>query len=121
MTDCVLVVEDDPQLGPMVVAVLEGEGYDVLSATDADAAVAVLTSARDLAVLVTDNLLGGAMTGVDLIGLAREHRPSLRCVLMTADPGSLEGRPIPSDVLVLRKPMSYDQIVAAVDPGHQKP
>ncbi len=117
MNGRVLVVEDDPQLGPMVVAVLEGEGYEVVYADDADAALVELASPRRLSALLTDNLLGGAVTGVELVALARSHRPALRCVLMTADPGSLKGYVLAADVCLLRKPMSYDEILGAVDPG----
>jgi PAS domain S-box-containing protein len=81
--ESILVVEDDPTFRGLLLEVLEGAGYRVTEAADAQAAQAALAQARDpIRLVLTDVQLPG-LDGVGLVRrLAREH-PELRFVLMS--------------------------------------
>ena len=53
----VLIVEPDPQARARLRAVLEGDGYSVIAASDADAALSIVDNAR-IALVVTELYLG---------------------------------------------------------------
>jgi len=64
MTHCVLVIEDEADIREFLSEVLEAEGYEVLSAADADEVVPALRGAQPDLVL-TDIMLHGK-SGIDI-------------------------------------------------------
>src|SRR5436305_14467926 len=62
----ILVVEDDAFINALTSDDFESAGYDVVSACDADAAIAVLESRNDSQVIVTDITMPGSMDGLKL-------------------------------------------------------
>jgi CheY-like chemotaxis protein len=59
----VLVVEDEMLLRMRAVDMVEDAGYTSLEAVDADEAVAILESRSDIALVLTDIQMPGAMDG----------------------------------------------------------
>jgi two-component system, cell cycle response regulator CpdR len=95
-----LVVEDDPIQREMIALLLDETDYDVIQCEDAQTAELALKN-RHPALLVTDISLVGAMTGIELVELAREVDPSLRVIVMSA---RLPARALPDGVTFFAKP-----------------
>lgn len=77
-----LIVEDDTEMGALLLRGLGDEGYDVDLATDGVQAL-VLASAADFGVAVLDVMLPG-MSGLELCRRLRRDHPSLPILLLTA-------------------------------------
>jgi DNA-binding NtrC family response regulator len=77
----ILIVDDDRFIQVTASAALEGMGYRLFVADDAQGAVAVLREER-VDVIVTDHVLPGA-SGLSLLSTMREHLPEPRRILMT--------------------------------------
>ena len=73
----VLLVEDDDLVRSYATTVLKKLGYEVVSAADGREALELIRSQPDIAVLFTDVIMPGGMTGPELAAQAREIRPTL--------------------------------------------
>ncbi len=100
----ILLVEDEPLLREMTAESLRDQGYDVLEADDAAAALAALAQGARPALLVTDVGLPNGANGRQLAEAARTTRPGLPVLFVTGyEGGGQEGRLEPG-MAVLRKP-----------------
>ncbi len=109
-----LLVDDAPDVLVVVGAFLRSGGYDVVRAHDAEAALNALRRDEPLDVLVTDYAMPG-MSGLELVRRARDLRPGLAAVVITAFAADLAldaGRP--SGVTVLAKPFARAELLNAV-------
>ena len=80
-----LVVDDDVDHGFMLEALLESDGFDVLTATSCEQARTLLEGGRVVDVLIADLALGDG-TALDLLnGLATDRRPRVAIVLSGFD------------------------------------
>ncbi len=79
----ILVVDDEKPTRDVMARILSAAGYETLTAPDADAAMKVVSSVPDLALLVTDYKMPGE-NGVELIRKAKAANPLLACILITA-------------------------------------
>ena len=79
----VLVVEDDADVRDLAAEQLEELGYAVLTAASGPEALAVLSGpgAAGVDLLLTDMVMPGGMSGVELAREARARLPGLRAVL----------------------------------------
>lgn len=113
----VLVVEDDPGLRRMISAQLRSLKYEVTEAADALAALESLESNFKIDLLLTDVVLSDDFNGVDLGHIARELRPRLKLMYMSAYPASAPeaGTPLEPGILLLRKPFRRSDLAAAVE------
>jgi signal transduction histidine kinase len=104
----VLLVEDEALLREMTAESLRDQGYDVLEAADADAALAALGQGARPALLVTDVGLPNGVNGRQLAEAARAARPGLPVLFITGyEGGVLEGQPEPG-MAVLCKPFRLE-------------
>ncbi len=78
----VLVVDDEPQIRELVSTALRREGYRVTVRPDGRAALADIRE-QDVSILLTD-LKMPRMNGLDLIRSAKQIRPDLGSILITA-------------------------------------
>jgi signal transduction histidine kinase/ActR/RegA family two-component response regulator len=81
-SETVLVVEDEDRVRNFAAEALRELGYNVLEAGDGPAALAVLQSERDTALLFTDVVMPG-MTGRELADHAVSSRPELKVLYST--------------------------------------
>ncbi|WP_339532307.1 hybrid sensor histidine kinase/response regulator [Pseudomonas mucidolens] len=81
--EAVVVVEEDAAVRMLVVNVLDELGYTAHQAADARTALTLLESDLRVDLLVTDVGLPG-MNGRQLAEIARQHRPGLKVLFMTA-------------------------------------
>jgi len=107
----VLVVEDDPTVGPLIVTILEAAGYfTVLTSSFKSAVAAADESEFDL---VLCDLVLGAQDGHDVSDTLRARKPRLPVVFMSGYGGSRYGQD-PSDP-VLAKPFIAAELVARIE------
>ncbi|HYE49887.1 MAG TPA: ATP-binding protein [Azospirillaceae bacterium] len=110
-TGRILLVEDDPIVGSVLGATLEDMGYAVLRAASGDEAAQLLAGDAPVDLLLSDIVMPGRLTGVDLAREARRLRPRLPVVLMT---GYSEQVAAGQDFQVLSKPYQLSTLVDAL-------
>ena len=110
----VLVAEDNPAVRRLTTARIEALGYTTLVAENADQALEMLRKNADIAVLVTDIVMPGTMTGYDLARQARRLRPHVGTILTTAYAGKLldESLDRKHGFRILRKPYRQVELAA---------
>ena len=107
----VLVVEDDAVVGPLIVRMLEAEGYAATLATDGDAARAALQDCRyDLALA---DIVLGTQDGHEIAETLVAIQPDLRVVLMSGYGIPRYGAD-PNDPM-LSKPFQAEQLVERIE------
>ncbi len=80
----ILVVDDKDDHREIVSATLEGSGYRILEAADADSALALVRRERPDLVFLDLQLTGSDIDGVQLLGMLKREQPALRVVAYTA-------------------------------------
>ena len=80
-TGRLLVVEDDAQVLAVTVAVLRELGYEVITATNAQAALDHLEEGVAVDLLFSDVVMPGGCNGVELARRAKAMRPNLKVLL----------------------------------------
>ena len=78
----ILFVDDDPLIVSVVVPSLVNEGFAVLKAADAQGALRLLAGHR-VDVLLTDIVMPGGASGLDLARMVADRYPHVRIVLAT--------------------------------------
>ncbi|OWV84665.1 PAS domain-containing sensor histidine kinase [Rhizobium sp. R693] len=114
-TELVLVVEDDPRVRRVAVARLSSMGYSVLEAENGHRALEILQANDNIALLFTDIVMPGGMTGDELAREARDLRPEI-AVLFTSgysEPG-LVGQDGVHGAQWLRKPYTARDLAATI-------
>jgi DNA-binding NtrC family response regulator len=107
----VLVLEDDPAVGPLIVRMLESAGYKATLANDGDAARAALRDAHyDLTLA---DIVLGSQDGHEIAETLVAIQPGLRVVLMSGYGVPRYGAD-PSDPM-LAKPFQADELVERVE------
>ena len=104
----VLFVEDDPLVREAVAHALEEAGFEVLVAHDGEQAVALLDGGARPAVVFSDIVMPGSVSGIDLAAIVRRRDPALPVVLAT---GYTEHQPAIPGVQVLAKPYPIERLV----------
>jgi CheY-like chemotaxis protein len=114
-TGKVLVVDDEVDLLDIAKSYLEDMGYQAYGAEDGMSALRVLARHGDIDLIVTDIVMPGGMNGVELARKVREVRPDIRVVYSSGFPAdALEGRSVPVDGLLLRKPYQRADFETAI-------
>ncbi|WP_192805287.1 hybrid sensor histidine kinase/response regulator [Noviherbaspirillum aerium] len=106
-----LFVEDDTLVTDAVVPALEQAGFTVLTAADADQALAVLESGVTVDALFSDIVMPGSTNGRALAEAVRAKYPNIKVVLAT---GYSEERIALPGVKILAKPYEVAQLVEAL-------
>lgn len=105
----VLFVEDDPLVREAVTRALEESGFEVLVAEHGDQAVALLDGGARPAVVFSDIVMPGSVSGIDLAHIVRRRYPTLPVVLATGYTARQAAIP---GVQVLAKPYPIEKLVA---------
>jgi CheY-like chemotaxis protein len=110
-----LIVDDDPDIRDAVGECLRFEGYDVHAAADGKDALDRLEFGLRPDVILLD-LMMPVLNGFDVL-LALQARPewrSIPVVVVSANRG-YEAEDLSGAVSILRKPVSVDRLIAAVE------
>lgn len=118
----VLVVEDEPVSRRALVALLGGSGYRALPAASAEEALALLTTGQRPVLALIDLDLPG-MNGLEFIQWLRRLAPHITPVLVTATSRERIDllRHDQQDLLYVRKPINFAQLLKVLDEQRMKP
>ncbi len=112
--EVVLVVEDEASLRDLAVESLQDLGYRTLSAATAAQALAILRERIPIDLMFSDIVMPGGMGGIELMHEARKLRPGLTVLLTSGYTDSDDGRAIPDEVPLLRKPYLRADLAAEI-------
>jgi CheY-like chemotaxis protein len=109
----VLIVEDDFLIRLHAAQMIEEAAFDVVEASNADEAIAVLEDRADITVLFTDIQMPGSMDGLKLAAAVKGRWPPIKIV---ATSGFVHVRPddLPQGGRFLPKPYSSTQLAATL-------
>jgi CheY-like chemotaxis protein len=109
----VLIVEDDLLIRLHAAEIIEAAGFDVVEASNADEAIAVLELRPDIAVLFTDIQMPGSMDGLKLAAAVKGRWPPIQIV---ATSGFVNVGPddLPEGGRFLPKPYNPTQLTATL-------
>jgi len=110
----VLLVEDDAGVRTVAENLLLELGCQVITAEDAAAALRILRTTPQIELLLTDVVMPGGMSGVDLAGEARRLRPELKVLLSTGYASDKLDEESRRTWEVLPKPYQADELSQAV-------
>jgi two-component system NtrC family sensor kinase len=109
----ILLVEDDADVAEVTQAMLTGLGYEVREASNAIDALEILTSNENFDVVLSDIIMAGGMSGVELARSIKSTFPDIRCLLMSGH-GEV-GEDSWSEFPMLRKPFKSANLREALD------
>ncbi len=111
----VLVVEDEFLIRMDVAETLREAGHTTYEAGTADAAIELLRSPMRIDVVVTDVRMPGKIDGLGLAAYIREHRPSIKVIVMSGDYRPMQQE----DALVfdrfLPKPLDLNSLINIIE------
>lgn len=123
----VLLVEDDADLRPVLRDGMAANGWEVVAVTDAASAQAVLdedrrSGSRRVDVLVTDVMMPGGTSGVDLARSAARTWPDLPVLMISGYPAAILAAhgAREEEFDLLRKPFTGTELIARVQLACQR-
>jgi CheY-like chemotaxis protein len=87
----VLLVEDDAEVATLIRELLATLGFGIVHVDNAEAALRALAESTQIDVVLSDVMLPGGLSGLDLAREIRQRRPALPIVLTTGFVGSVAG------------------------------
>jgi CheY-like chemotaxis protein len=113
--ELILVVEDNDKVREATVSGLEGLGYAVLEAKTGPDAITLLESDEPIALVFSDIVMPGGMTGYDVAERVRSMKPDVKVLLTSGynDLGVMVKITV-RDVKVLGKPYTRAQLAWAL-------
>ncbi len=111
---CVLLVEDDVQVAALVADMLRDLGYEVLHASNAEAALGALADGRRVDFVFSDIMMPGGTSGVALAREIRERRPRLPILLTSGFLETSRSQAMDMGIPVLAKPYGLHDLQAAI-------
>jgi two-component system, chemotaxis family, CheB/CheR fusion protein len=116
--ELILVVEDNDKVREATVNRLESLGYAVLDAKTAPEAITLLESEKPVALVFSDILMPGGMTGYDVAEWDWSMRPEVNVLLTTGySEMPLAVNETVRKVQVLGKPYTREQLACALREG----
>jgi CheY-like chemotaxis protein len=106
----VLIVEDEFLLRMHADDMIQGAGFDVVEAANADQAIEVLEARRDITVVFTDIQMPGSMDGLKLAQAVRGRWPPIK-IVATSGHVNVKESDLPDGGRFLPKPYSPVEIV----------
>lgn len=106
-TPAVLIVEDEPLVRLCAVETIEQAGFDVIEAANADEAIRILESRRDIRVVFTDIHMPGSMDGLKLARAVRDRWPPIK-IIVTSGREQIAAQDLPEGGRFFAKP--YDPV-----------
>ena len=113
--ECILVAEDNEAVRRMLVRLLERMNYRVLATENASEALRVWRShTAEIDLLLSDMVMTGGESGLDLARALRRDRPDLRVVIMSGHSQELAGAGLEPDMAFLAKPWTHASLAHAL-------
>src|SRR3954451_8544408 len=105
----VLIVEDEFLLRMNAVDMIKAAGFEAVEAANADEAIGILETRRDITVVFTDIQMPGSMDGLKLARAVRGRWPPIKIVATSGQP-QLAETDLPEGGRFVPKPYSPLQI-----------
>jgi PAS domain S-box-containing protein len=114
--ETILIVDDEPTVGTLVVEVLAELGYSAIEAIDGSSGLMVLQSNVRIDLLITDVGLPGGMNGRQMADTARLSRPLLPVLFITgyAESTAIAEGDLEAGMYVLTKPFTIEALSSRV-------
>ena len=112
----VLLVEDDRDVSALTREMLSSLGFAVTPVTSAAAALGALADSRPIDVVLSDIMMPGGMSGVQLAREIRQRRPTLPVLLTTGYVEAASGLE-DGEFELLLKPFSLETLATALGVG----
>lgn len=109
----VLVVEDEALIRMNAVEMIADAGFEVVEASNADEAIAILEARTDIRVVFTDIDMPGSMNGIRLAQAVRGRWPPIK-IIATSGHFKLHKGDLPDDGRFLAKPYNSRQITSVI-------
>jgi len=110
----ILVIEDNDKVREATVSRLESLGYAVSQTRTGPEAIKLLESGEPFALVFSDIVMPGKMTGYDVVEWIRSQRPDLKVVLTSAHSNTpLAASEAVREIRVLGKPYTREQLAHA--------
>jgi CheY-like chemotaxis protein len=114
--ETVLIIDDNDDIRTVAERILVRAGFDVVTATDGNQALALVAERPgEIDLVLTDVVMPG-MLGTELAQQLRLEQPGIQVLLMSgyAPPALVDGEPLDDDMVVLDKPFSAASLVEKV-------
>ena len=109
----VLIVEDEFLLRMDSAEAIENAGFEVIQASNADEAIAILTAQPNIHVVFTDIQMPGSMDGLKLAAFVRNRWPPIK-IVATSGLVRVADDDLPAGSVFLPKPYRDTEVVAAL-------
>ena len=109
----VLVVEDEPLLLIMATDMIEDAGFSVVSATNADDALTILSERTDVRIVFTDVRMPGSMNGLDFAAKVRDRFPPIEIIVTSGHERPVTSQ-LPARGVFIGKPYQERDLVVAM-------
>jgi CheY-like chemotaxis protein len=109
----VLIVEDESLLRMDAVDMIRDAGFEVLEAANADEAIAILESRRDVSVVFTDIQMPGSMDGLKLARAVRGRWPPIK-IVATSGHAHVTQQDLPEGGRFVAKPYGANEITGVL-------
>lgn len=114
--ETVLVVEDDPDVRALAIALLSSLGYRIMEAATGAAALEQMESSNRVNLLLTDVVLAGGMNGRELAAEADQRTPRIPVLYMSGytEHAILNHGRLDKEAMLLQKPFRRTELARAV-------
>jgi CheY-like chemotaxis protein len=109
----ILLVEDDRRVAEATQDLLQSMGFDTRWAGDGSAALAFVESDPKLALVLSDVVMPGGVSGLDLARMLRDRRPKLP-VILTTGYSSYASDVVAEGFALIEKPYRRDMLAASL-------
>lgn len=115
--ETILVIEDDPQVRDLAEMMLHNLGYVVVSAEDASVASSSVQAHPEIALILSDVILPGGMSGPEFTDELRASHPEVPVIFMSGYPieAAKNNGFLGSDNVLLNKPFRVAELANAVN------
>jgi signal transduction histidine kinase/ActR/RegA family two-component response regulator len=115
----ILLVEDDPTVAEATQDLLHSMGFDTCWAADGPAALAFVENEPKLALVMSDIVMPGGVSGLDLARTLRDRRPELP-VILTTGYSSHTSEVAAEGFTLIEKPYRSDALAASLRSALEK-
>jgi CheY-like chemotaxis protein len=122
-TERILIVEDDEEVRATTADTLMELGYNVLKASDADSALAVIESGVAIDILFADVVMPGKLRSTELARIAQQKLPRI-AVLFTSGhtgPAMQRGALLDEGTNLINKPYTREELASKLRQILRKP
>jgi CheY-like chemotaxis protein len=114
--ETILIVEDDIDVRKTALKQLKALGYEVVEAANGAAALELIVKGLRPALIFTDIMMPGGMSGVDLSREALKHDPGLKIIFVSgyAEPSAFGEVEDVKAIPILRKPYTEMELALKI-------